>query len=73
MWTWERHPTWDHDRPPAEVADALGISVGTVRSRLSRARKKLEKSAAEREPSRPPRQVRGDRDIAARFTREEYR
>ncbi|MEV0420669.1 RNA polymerase sigma factor [Streptosporangium canum] len=56
-----------------EAAEALGISVGTVRSRLSRARKKLEKSAAEREPSRPSRQVRGDRDIAARFTREEYR
>ncbi|MGJ6969994.1 RNA polymerase sigma factor [Streptosporangium sp. G11] len=56
-----------------EAAEALGISVGTVRSRLSRARKKLEKLAAEREPSRPSRQVRGDRDIAARFTREEYR
>ncbi|WP_371786046.1 RNA polymerase sigma factor [Streptosporangium subroseum] len=57
----------------AEAAEALGISVGTVRSRLSRARKKLEKFAAEREPSRPSRQVRGDRDLAARFTREEYR
>ncbi|MGW3368318.1 RNA polymerase sigma factor [Streptosporangium canum] len=57
----------------AEAAEALGISVGTVRSRLSRARKKLEKFAAEREPPWPSRQVRGDRDTAVRFAREEYR
>ncbi|WP_327089121.1 RNA polymerase sigma factor [Nonomuraea sp. NBC_01738] len=38
----------------AEAAEALGIPVGTVRSRLSRARKKLELAAG-------PRQVEGER------------
>ncbi|WP_431897427.1 RNA polymerase sigma factor [Nonomuraea sp. bgisy101] len=37
-----------------EAAEALGVPVGTVKSRLSRARKKLE-------PVSPPRQVMGDR------------
>ena len=40
-----------------EAAQALGIPVGTVKSRLSRARKKLQ-----REPPAPRRQVDGDRD-----------
>ncbi|MCA2189854.1 RNA polymerase sigma factor [Nonomuraea cavernae] len=41
----------------AEAAEALGVSVGTVKSRLSRARRKLDKATAEREPSRPAQQV----------------
>lgn len=40
-----------------EAAQALGIPVGTVKSRLSRARKKLQ-----REPPASRRQVDGDRD-----------
>lgn len=55
----------------AEAAEALDIPVGTVRSRLSRARRKLEK--AEREPAAPPRQVRGDRDLAVRPVKGEIR
>ncbi|MFI6500192.1 RNA polymerase sigma factor [Nonomuraea typhae] len=47
----------------AEAAEALGIPVGTVRSRLSRARKKLELAAAAR-------QVRGDRGTAVRSVKE---
>jgi RNA polymerase sigma-70 factor (ECF subfamily) len=42
----------------AQAAEALGIPVGTVRSRLSRARAKL---AAAGEPPPPGRQVIGDR------------
>ncbi|WP_344864390.1 RNA polymerase sigma factor [Planomonospora alba] len=42
----------------AQAAEALGIPVGTVRSRLSRARRKL---AGAGEPPPPPRQVVGDR------------
>jgi RNA polymerase sigma factor (sigma-70 family) len=48
----------------AAVAQALGIPVGTVRSRLSRARKKLRQLA--REPSDGSEQVSGDRETAAR-------
>ncbi|MEV4106546.1 RNA polymerase sigma factor [Nonomuraea sp. NPDC049695] len=40
----------------AQAAEALGVPVGTVKSRLSRARKKL----ADREPPLDPRQVVGD-------------
>ncbi len=47
----------------AEAAEALGIPVGTVRSRLSRARKKLELAAG-------PRQVRDDRGTAVRSVKE---
>jgi RNA polymerase sigma-70 factor, ECF subfamily len=51
----------------ASAATALGIPVGTVRSRLARARKKLRNS--------PPGdgQVRGDRTTAVRPRREEIR
>ncbi|MFD3330967.1 RNA polymerase sigma factor [Streptomyces sp. NPDC058701] len=62
----------------AAAAQALGIPVGTVRSRLSRARKKLRKlTGAEmpgignRDPGRG--QVEGDRIPAARPTQEETR
>ncbi|MET9553374.1 RNA polymerase sigma factor [Streptomyces sp. NPDC006645] len=60
----------------AEAATALDIPVGTVRSRLSRARKKLAKradaelAAEKRELVAPARQVRGDRATAVRSTRE---
>ncbi|WP_424533077.1 RNA polymerase sigma factor [Sphaerisporangium viridialbum] len=57
----------------SEAAEALGIPVGTVRSRLSRARKKLENLSAGVEPPPPSRQERGDRDIAVRSTKEEHR
>ncbi|WP_431042868.1 RNA polymerase sigma factor [Streptomyces sp. P1-3] len=56
----------------AAAADALGVPVGTVRSRLSRARKKLaaavEKNTAKknREPGRRRAQVRDGRTPAAR-------
>ncbi|RSN15342.1 RNA polymerase subunit sigma-70 [Nonomuraea sp. WAC 01424] len=43
----------------AETAEALGIPIGTVRSRLSRARKKLELAMTRR-------QINGDRDEAVR-------
>lgn len=62
----------------AAAAEALGVPVGTVRSRLSRARKKLEKLVKAGEP-RPAEkvgephavhgQVRGGRENAARFAR----
>ena len=45
----------------AEAAEALGIPVGTVRSRLSRARQKLGRLA---EPPPAPRQVVGDKGPA---------
>jgi RNA polymerase sigma factor (sigma-70 family) len=47
----------------AEAAEALGIPVGTVRSRLSRARKKLELAVTRR-------QIDGDRGTAVRSTQE---
>ena len=58
----------------AAAAQALGVPTGTVRSRLSRARRKLRKLAADCDdpvgPGREPRvrceQVQGDREIAAR-------
>lgn len=49
----------------AEAAEALGVPVGTVRSRLSRARKKLE-----RELAGSRRQVDGDRGTAVRSVKE---
>ncbi|WP_326791939.1 RNA polymerase sigma factor [Streptomyces sp. NBC_00841] len=60
----------------ATTAQVLGIPVGTVRSRLSRARTKLRKLADTemqadfREPRPVDRQVRGDRNIAARPVQE---
>jgi len=58
----------------AAAAQALGVPAGTVRSRLSRARRKLRKLAADGAapagPDGEPRprceQVEGDRDLAAR-------
>lgn len=63
----------------AATATALGIPIGTVRSRLSRAREKLrrltsaslaahdpEPTTQKREPAAPRRQVIGDRNHAAR-------
>ncbi|MEU4231840.1 RNA polymerase sigma factor [Nonomuraea sp. NPDC026600] len=47
----------------AEAAEALGIPIGTVRSRLSRARKKLELAVSRR-------QIDGDRGTAVRSTQE---
>ncbi|MFF5449544.1 RNA polymerase sigma factor [Streptomyces sp. NPDC012888] len=63
----------------AEAARVLGIPVGTVRSRLSRARTKLRKLAeAElarhgREPAAPLRQTYGDRATAVRSAQEGIR
>lgn len=60
----------------AEAATALDIPVGTVRSRLSRARKKLAKRAdaelavEKRELGAAARQIRGDRATAVRSARE---
>ncbi|GAA2422110.1 RNA polymerase sigma factor [Streptomyces glaucus] len=51
----------------AAAADALGVPVGTVRSRLSRARKKLAKHM---EPPETRGQIRGDRTTAVRPLRE---
>ncbi|MFF9512483.1 RNA polymerase sigma factor [Streptomyces sp. NPDC014724] len=63
----------------AAAAQALGIPVGTVRSRLSRARKKLRKFAGAEVPFRSGNwdagcgQVDGDRVPAVRPTQEETR
>ncbi|MEV7617469.1 RNA polymerase sigma factor [Streptomyces sp. NPDC089799] len=60
----------------AEAARALGIPVGTVRSRLSRARTKLRRLAdaelrkKRREPAARPRQTHGDRANAVRSAQE---
>ncbi|MGE5292911.1 MAG: sigma factor-like helix-turn-helix DNA-binding protein [Micromonosporaceae bacterium] len=68
----------------ADAAAALGVPVGTVRSRLSRARRRLRKLAAapeppvdshggtrpgQREPALWPEQLEGSRENAARPTR----
>jgi RNA polymerase sigma-70 factor (ECF subfamily) len=62
----------------ASAAEALGIPVGTVRSRLARARKKLAKAAQEimrpeTEPARARGQLIGGRTFAARHIPEETR
>ncbi|WSQ12559.1 RNA polymerase sigma factor [Streptomyces sp. NBC_01231] len=60
----------------AEAARALGIPVGTVRSRLSRARGKLRKLAdaellrKKRELTAPDRQITGDRGYVIRSAQE---
>lgn len=59
----------------SDAAQTLGIPVGTVRSRLSRARTKLRKLADEElkdnwELGRLPRQTRGDRANAVRSAQE---
>lgn len=55
----------------ASAAEALGVPVGTVRSRLSRARRKLRKlGAAGGEPADGREQVSDDRENAARTTPE---
>ncbi len=55
----------------ASAAEALGVPVGTVRSRLSRARRKLRKlGPAGGEPAGGREQVPGDRENAARPTPE---
>jgi RNA polymerase sigma factor (sigma-70 family) len=66
----------------AEAAEALGVPVGTVRSRLSRARTRLSRLVAA-EGTTPPRdsreppgrhgQVKADRTIAVRFAQEDAR
>ncbi|MGC2997314.1 RNA polymerase sigma factor, partial [Streptomyces sp. G35A] len=52
-----------------QVAEALGVPVGTVRSRLSRARARLralsEEAAAERAPARHPHGSADERDDMA--------
>jgi RNA polymerase sigma factor (sigma-70 family) len=65
----------------AEAASALGVPVGTVRSRLSRARARLRALATDgSDLARPPgepaarrEQQTGDRDLAARPMQEETR
>jgi RNA polymerase sigma-70 factor (ECF subfamily) len=58
----------------ATAARALGVPVGTVRSRLSRARRKLQKLVpADGEPADGREQVSGDRENAARPEPEENR
>jgi RNA polymerase sigma-70 factor (ECF subfamily) len=58
----------------AAAARALGVPVGTVRSRLSRARRKLRTLVpGDREPAGGREQVTGDRENAVRQIREEYR
>ncbi|MER6010070.1 RNA polymerase sigma factor [Streptomyces bluensis] len=54
----------------AAAAEALGVPVGTVRSRLSRARTKLAKHVREAELSQIRGQMRGDRGRAVRPLRE---
>ncbi|MEU9837940.1 RNA polymerase sigma factor [Actinomadura sp. NPDC048032] len=65
----------------AEAAEALGVPVGTVRSRLSRARRKLDglttggarPPAEDREPPSGHGQQEGDREIAVRSAQEKTR
>ena len=58
----------------AAAAQALGVPVGTVRSRLSRARDKLRqadpRASKAREPADSPGQLVGDREPAVRSARE---
>jgi RNA polymerase sigma-70 factor (ECF subfamily) len=54
----------------AAAAQALGVPVGTVRSRLSRARDKLKRGRASKEPAASSGQQVGDREPAVRSVRE---
>jgi RNA polymerase sigma-70 factor (ECF subfamily) len=56
----------------AEAAAALGVPVGTVKSRLSRARQKLKRLAAAQEPVIRRGHVADDREIAVRSPREGF-
>ena len=56
----------------AQAAEALGVPIGTVRSRLSRARTKL-RDLTERELAQPRGQEQGGRVNAARSHQEEIR
>ncbi len=65
-----------------QAAQALGVPVGTVRSRLSRARRKLARLTTEgirrqpargREPHAPGGQIRDDRTEAVRLAEEDIR
>lgn len=55
------------------TAHALGIPVGTVKSRLSRARRKLRERVGEAEPPAGGGQEQGDREAAVRSIREDHR
>ena len=55
------------------AAEALGIAVGTVRSRLSRTRTKLRNYVQSRELETHSGQVTGSRDTAARSVQETIR
>jgi len=57
----------------AAAAEALGVPVGTVRSRLSRARSKLRKIVDTGEPGPPAGQLDGGRSSAARSIQEKKR
>jgi RNA polymerase sigma-70 factor (ECF subfamily) len=58
----------------AAAAEALGVPVGTVRSRLSRARDRLRRFVeAEREPAQGSGQLNGGRNSVARSIQEKHR
>lgn len=56
-----------------QAAEALGVPVGTVRSRLSRARARLARLSAEAEPSADRGGMESEAALAALFLREETR
>ncbi len=57
----------------AAAAEALGVPIGTVRSRLSRARRRLKDLVADPEPRPRSGQLEGGRASAARSTQEKKR
>lgn len=56
-----------------QAAEALGVPVGTVRSRLSRARARLARLSAEAEPPPAHGEMESEAALAALFLREETR
>jgi RNA polymerase sigma factor (sigma-70 family) len=52
------------------VAATLGVPIGTIRSRLSRARARLQKAADHREPGHQLGQTTGDRNSTGRLSKE---